>query len=1196
MKTLIVKLAVVSMLCLGMTQGTARAQKLELAIRTSHSDRVESVAVSPDGKLIASSGGNLILWDAGDGTFIKQLGGQEHQDFIVFSPNGKILASCNSEQLILWDTATGEQLKKWKGSFYGVNEIAFSPGGETLATTDINGSITIWDAASGTEIKRFAAHETSLSVAFSPDGKVLASSGQDKEAPIKIWEVGTWNLINSLKGHQTTQGILRVWSVEFSPDGKTVATSSFDNTVRLWDWKSGENLQTFTGHSDLDRSIAFSPDGKILATSGEGQIKLWSTSTGESVLILGEKQTKEHSDAVLSMRFSGDGQTLVSSSTDSYTALDVGTIFWNIATGKPTQTLISKRIFTVAPSNDGKTLAVNFGADIKLVNLANIQSFKTLKGHSQAIAEVSFSPDGKVLASGSKDTTIKLWDTLSGKELKTLRGHDEEVRAVTFSPDGKVLASGSEDGAVRLWDVNTRLRIKTLQQDGRGNTLGNQVMSLAYSPDGKFLAGGSFNKVLVWDAMSGRNLKTLPVEDGWVWGLMFSPDGKTLVTTSRDKISLHDLSTSQEINAGQDKLPDWLLSSSFMRVIQVGGRMIRIVPEGSVMNLAGYADNKVFARVVLLDENDWAVITPDGRFDASEGGQNLMHYTYGLEIINLEQLKEGYYEPGLLQKLLGFSKEPLRPIVPLKDVRLYPEIVAQSIEPQTGRLTIKLKNRGGGIGKTEVFINDRIAVPDARDEALRQNPNVPAGEIVTLTVALPVSSFIKGKENQIKVVTSNYLREIGKGNIQSRGLSISYLAAGREDYSLPTLYAIVGGVSDYAGEQLHLRFAAKDAEDFSDALALGARRLFCAKDSPGCVDKVQITTLSTSGKEGVLVPTKENFKRAFEDIAAKASPEDILVVYLAGHGVSFGAGTDTYFYLTQEARALSHDSLSKVLSTSTISSEELTEWLTQTEWTKGQKGIRALKQVLILDTCASGVAAERIALLAKRDLSGDQIRAIEFLQNKTGTFVLMGSTADAPSYEASQYGQGLLTYSLLQAMKGAALAKGEYVDVQTLFNYAQAQVPRMAMNIGGVQEPVVSAPLGKTFLIGQMTDADKNRLQLPAPKPLFLRPLLTNPETGDDDLRLIPALRRRLDAESSYEVMRRSGRGAPVLIYIDDDSFPGAARITGTYTIEGDKVRVKPFFRRDGQTVATLPEIFTAKENVLDELLSAIRVALAKIR
>jgi hypothetical protein len=177
-------------------------------------------------------------------------------------------------------------------------------------------------------------------------------------------------------------------------------------------------------------------------------------------------------------------------------------------------------------------------------------------------------------------------------------------------------------------------------------------------------------------------------------------------------------------------------------------------------------------------------------------------------------------------------------------------------------------------------------------------------------------------------------------------------------------------------------------------------------------------------------------------------------------------------------------------------------------------------------------------------------------------------------------------------MKSAALDKGELIDVQTLFKYAENNVPKLATNIGGVKCPIVKTATGNTFVIGQMTEADKQKINLPSPKPLMLRPLLTNPETGDDDLKLIPALRKRLDAESSYEVTSRSGKGEPLLIYNDDDNLPGAVRVTGTYTVEGSRVRVKAFLRRDGETIATLPEIVTTPELLPDQLLMAIRANL----
>ena len=169
------------------------------------------------------------------------------------------------------------------------------------------------------------------------------------------------------------------------------------------------------------------------------------------------------------------------------------------------------------------------------------------------------------------------------------------------------------------------------------------------------------------------------------------------------------------------------------------------------------------------------------------------------------------------------------------------------------------------------------------------------------------------------------------------------------------------------------------------------------------------------------------------------------------------------------------------------------------------------------------------------------------------------------------------------------------IDVGLLFDYATNRVPNLAKEMSLEQRPIIKRPAGNPFVFGQITDEDKAKINLPKLKPMLLRPLLTNPETGDDDLRLIPALRKMLDAESSYEVMKAGGKGEPVLIYIDDDSFPGAVRVTGTYTVEGEQVRVKVFLRQDGKTIATLNEITAPKDKIAEAIMNAVRTELARI-
>ncbi|MGH9881171.1 MAG: hypothetical protein ACRD6N_07015, partial [Pyrinomonadaceae bacterium] len=246
-----------------------------------------------------------------------------------------------------------------------------------------------------------------------------------------------------------------------------------------------------------------------------------------------------------------------------------------------------------------------------------------------------------------------------------------------------------------------------------------------------------------------------------------------------------------------------------------------------------------------------------------------------------------------------------------------------------------------------------------------------------------------------------------------------------------------------------------------------------------------------------------------------------------------------------------------------------------------------------LDTCAAGAAAGK--LVEQRSVSGDQIRALDRLEDRTGFHVLMGSAADAVSYEASQYGQGVLTYALLQGLRGAALREDEYVDVQKLFQYAADEVPQLARNIGGLQRPVVAAPRGTSFDVGRIGREEKPLIPLTTIKPVILRPNLMNTEEQADTLNLIRELRKRLRDESS--VLVRSGKHQLLVVYVDEDELPGAIRPSGTYTVEGERVRVTMVLRRDDQRIATLPLVEGTKNDVaglIDKIMKTISAAISK--
>ena len=412
-----------------------------------------------------------------------------------------------------------------EGYSSSVFSVAFSPDGKTLASASGDNTIKLWNLQNQKELATLTGHSNWVnSVAFSPDGKTLASASADKT--IKLWNLQTQKTIATLTGHSYA-----VNSVAFSPDSLTLASASNDNTIKLWNLQTQKTIATLTGHSNPVRSVAFSPDSLTLASaSNDNTIKLWNLQTQKTIATL-----TGHSNPVRSVAFSPDGKTLASASADKTIKL------WNLQTRSPlTLNRFSNWVNSVSFSPDGKTLA-SASADntIKLWNLQTQNTIATLTGHSGAVQSVVFSPDGKTLASASFDNTIKLWNL---QTRSTLTGHSSNVNSVTFSPDGKTLASASYDNTIKLWNPQTQKLIATLT--GR-----NWVNSVAFSPDGKTLASASYdNTIKLWNPQTQKLIATLTGHSNGVDSVAFSPDSLTLASASYDHtIKLWNLQTQKLI-------------------------------------------------------------------------------------------------------------------------------------------------------------------------------------------------------------------------------------------------------------------------------------------------------------------------------------------------------------------------------------------------------------------------------------------------------------------------------------------------------------------------------------------------------------------------------------------------------------------------------------------------------------------------
>jgi WD40 repeat protein len=505
---------------------------------TGHSDVVRSVAFSPDGRTLASaSDDNTVrLWNtrtheqlgkplrglpnAVDRTDIPlSAGGFES---VAFSGDGRAVASGSFDHTVrLWNVRTHKQLgKPLTGHTRTVTSVAFSADGRTLASGSFDHTVRLWNPRTHKPLREPLTDATApvYAVALSPDGHTLAAAGADKT--VRLWDVRTHKQLRKLAGHTSA-----VFGLDFSESGRTLASASADKTMRLWDLRMPEQLgQPLHGYADPIVSVAFSPDGRTLASAGvDGAVRLWDAD--------GRKQLGKPLRGrwgMFRVAFSPDGHTLASANADRTVRL------WNVRThnslGSPLRGH-NGPVYDVAFSPDGHTLA-SASDTVRLWNIRTHKPLARLVSHTGTVLNVAFSPDGRTLAFAGTDRTVRLWDVRTQRQLgKPMTGHTGAVYAVAFSPNGRILASASADSMVGLWDVRTH---KQLGQPLTGHT--DTVFSVAFSPAGRTLASASVDgTVRLWDVHTHNSLGSpLTGHRNAVYSVAFSPDGRTLASGGAD--------------------------------------------------------------------------------------------------------------------------------------------------------------------------------------------------------------------------------------------------------------------------------------------------------------------------------------------------------------------------------------------------------------------------------------------------------------------------------------------------------------------------------------------------------------------------------------------------------------------------------------------------------------------------------------